>query len=186
MKLEMLLVLLLMVMMIGTFASTAVAVGLWVTLHIVVAGSGGNVGGVEGSTRTAPSGPIANHRCHNVQLPDSSRRLLIVYRANAADDRGRDLCFGITFCSYDCTLLLMLLLWLVLMLLLLLTVTLIITGTAARANLGPGDQIPSLLLLVVLLSFRGILLAGGGVASCCCRWWCTCCRSRRTAAGADG
>lgn len=73
---------LLLVIMIGTFASTAVAVGQRVTLHIVVA-----AGGVEGSTDTA-SGPIAS-RCHNVQLPDRSRRLLVVNRANAADDRRR-------------------------------------------------------------------------------------------------
>lgn len=182
MELEVLLLLLLMVVMIGTFAST-VAVGLGLTFHIVVAAadsSGGDVGGMEGSTDTA-SGPIANHRCHNVQLPDCSRRLLIVYRANAADDRGRDLRFGITFCSYDCTMLLMLLL---LLLLVLLTVTLIITAPNARASLGSGDQIPSLLLLVVLLTFRGILLAGRlrAVASCRCR--CACCRSRRTVAAA--
>lgn len=179
MKLKMFL-LLLMVMMIGTFAST-VAVGLGVTLHIVVAaGSGGDVGGMEGSTDTA-SGPIANHRCHNVQLPDRSRRLLVVYRANAADDRGRDLRFGITFCSYDCTML-----FLLLLLLLLLTVTLAIT-TGARASLGPGDQLPSLLmLLVVPLTFRGILWAEAlrtlRVVTSRCRWWCTRCRSRRTAA----
>lgn len=86
--LMMMMLLMMVMMMIGTFASTA-AVGLCVTwVHIVVAGSGDFGGGVEGSTRTA-SGPIAD-RCHNVQLPDRSRRLLIVNRANTADDRGRD------------------------------------------------------------------------------------------------
>lgn len=48
-----------------------------------------------------------------VQLPDraaAGRRLPVVDRANAADDRGRNLGFGITFCSYDCTVLLLLLL----------------------------------------------------------------------------
>lgn len=169
--------LLLMVMMVGTFTST-VAVSLRMTLHIVVAGSGGDVGGVEGSSGTA-SGSISA-RCHNVQLPDCSRRLLIVYRANAADDRGRDLRFSITFCGYDCTMLLLLLL--------LLPVTLVITTT--RSSLvGPGDQILLLLLLLVLvvLPFRGILLAGlralQTVASCHRR--CACRRrSRRTAAAA--
>lgn len=145
-----LLMMMMVVMMIGTFAST-VAVGLWVAVHIVVAGSGDFGGGVEGSTRTA-SGPIAN-RCHNVQLPDRSRRLLIVNRANTADDRGRDLRFSITFCCYDCTMLLLLLL--------LMTVTLIITATRASL-LVPGDQFPLLLLMlvaIVLAAFRGILLA---------------------------
>lgn len=160
MELEMLL----LVIMIGTFASTAVAVGQGVTLHIVVA-----AGGVEGSTDTA-SGPIAS-RCHNVQLPDRSRRLLVVNRANAADDRRRDLRFSITFCSYDCTMVLLL------VVLLLLTVTLVITAT--RASLGPGGQIP-LLLIPVILAFRGILLAGlcalRVVASC---RWCACSRSLR-------
>lgn len=160
MELEMLL----LVIMIGTFASTAVAVGQGVTLHIVVA-----AGGVEGSTDTA-SGPIAS-RCHNVQLPDRSRRLLVVNRANAADDRRRDLRFSITFCSYDCTMVLLL------VVLLLLTVTLVITAT--RASLGPGGQIP-LLLIPVVLAFRGILLAGlcalRVVASC---RWCACSRSLR-------
>lgn len=134
---------------------------------VAAAGSGGDVGGVEGSTDTT-SGPIANHRCHNVQLPDRSRRLLIVYRANATDNRGRDLRFGITFCSYDCTMLLMLLL-LLLLLLVLLTVTLVITAATVRASLGSGNQIPLLLkllmllllLLVVLLTFRRVLSAGG-------------------------
>lgn len=148
MVLLLMMMLMMVVMMIGTFAST-VAVGLWVAVHIVVAGGGDFGGGIEGSTRTA-SGPIAN-RCHNVQLPDRSRRLLIVNRANTADDRGRDLRFSITFCCYDCT-----------MLLLLMTVTLIITATRASL-LGPGDQFPLLLLLmlvaVVLAAVRGILLA---------------------------
>lgn len=145
----MMMMLMMVVMMIGTFAST-VAVGLWVAVHIVVAGGGDFGGGVEGSTRTA-SGPIAN-RCHNVQLPDRSRRLLIVNRANTADDRGRDLRFSITFCCYDCTMVL---------LLLLMTVTLIITATRASL-LGPGDQFPLLLLMlvaIVLAAVRGILLA---------------------------
>lgn len=148
----MMMMLMMVVMMIGTFAST-VAVGLWMAVHIVVACGGDFGGGVEGSTRTA-SGPIAN-RCHNVQLPDRSRRLLIVNRANTADDRGRDLRFSITFCCYDCTMLLLLLL-------LLMTVTLIITATRASL-LGPGDQFPLLLLMLVAVvlaaAFRGILLA---------------------------
>lgn len=147
----MLLMMMMVVMMIGTFAST-VAVGLWMAVHIVVACGGDFGGGVEGSTRTA-SGPIAN-RCHNVQLPNRSRRLLIVNRANTADDRGRDLRFSITFCCYDCTMLLLLLL--------LMTVTLIITATRASL-LGPGDQFPLLLLMLVAVvlaaAFRGILLA---------------------------
>lgn len=45
----------------------------------------------------------------------TGRRLPVVDRANAADDRGRDLGFGITFCSYDCTVILLLLLQLSLM-----------------------------------------------------------------------
>lgn len=148
----MMLMMMVMVVMIGTFAST-VAIGLWVAAHIVVACGGDFGGGVEGSTRTA-SGPIAN-RCHDVQLPDCSCRLLIVNRANTADDRGRDLRFSITFCCYDCTMLLLLLL--------LMTVTLIITATRASL-LGPGDQFPLLLLLmlvavVLAAAFRGILLA---------------------------
>lgn len=152
MVLLLMMLMMMMVVMIGTFAST-VAVGLWVTwVHIVVACGGNFGGGVEGSTRTA-SGPIAN-RCHNVQLPDRSCRLLIVNRANTADDRGRDLRFSITFCCYDCTMLLLLLL--------LMTVTLIITATRASL-LGPGDQFPLLLLMLVAVvlaaAFRGILLA---------------------------
>lgn len=146
-----LMMLMMVVMMIGTFAST-VAVDLWMAVHIVVACGGDFGGGVEGSTRTA-SGPIAN-RCHNVQLPDRSCRLLIVNRANTADDRGRNLRFSITFCCYDCTMLLLLLL--------LMTVTLIITATRASL-LGPGDQFPLLLLMLVAVvlaaAFRGILLA---------------------------
>lgn len=120
-----LLLLIMMMMMIGTFAST-VTVAL-TTSHIVVAdGSGGNVG-VERIAGVA-SGPIAN-RCHNVQLSDRCRRLMIVDRANAADNRGRNLRFSITFCSYDCTVLLLLLLlvMVLLQLLLLLAMTLIIT-----------------------------------------------------------
>lgn len=131
----------LMMIMIGTFAST-VAVSL-ITSHIVVAddGGGGYVG-VEGIAGAA-SGPIAD-RCHNVQLPDRCRRLVIVDRANAADNRGRNLRFSITFCSYDCTVLLLLL---VVLLLLLLAVTLIITTT---------DTV-LLLLMMIVLTF-GILL----------------------------
>uniref|UniRef100_A0A8D8HNN9 (northern house mosquito) hypothetical protein n=1 Tax=Culex pipiens TaxID=7175 RepID=A0A8D8HNN9_CULPI len=40
-----------------------------------------------------------------VQLLDraaAGRRLPVVDRANAADYRGRNLGFGVTFCSYDC------------------------------------------------------------------------------------
>lgn len=72
--------------MIGT-----VAVGLVTSYIVVVAGSCAVVVvvGVEGIAGVA-SGPIAD-RCHNVQLPGRCRRLVIVDRANAADDRGRDL-----------------------------------------------------------------------------------------------
>lgn len=51
---------------------------------------------------------------HVLDRTAAGRRLPIVDRANAADDRGRNLGFGITFCGYDCTVMLLLQLSLVL------------------------------------------------------------------------
>lgn len=80
----------------------------------------------------------------------TGRRLPVVDRANAADDRCRDLGFGITFCSYDCTVMLILLLLLKLSLMVvnatstLLLLLLLITGRPADLR----RRLPVLLLVL--------------------------------------
>lgn len=79
----------------------------------------------------------------------TGRRLPVVDRANAADDRCRDLGFGITFCSYDCTVMLILLLLLKLSLMVVnatstLLLLLLITGRPADLR----RRLPVLLLVL--------------------------------------
>lgn len=83
----------------------------------------------------------------------AGRRLSVVDRANAADDRGRDLGFGITFCSYDCTAVMLILL----LLLLLSRLLLLITGRR------PADLLRLPLKLCAGMSAKGT--SGGPVAS---------------------
>lgn len=83
----------------------------------------------------------------------AGRRLSVVDRANAADDRGRDLGFGITFCSYNCTAVMLILL----LLLLLSRLLLLITGRR------PADLLRLSLELCAGMSAKGT--SGGPVAS---------------------